>query len=46
MTFCACTYLGDDINRIGVRFEDGYLVTPNGGEAFSNIQREFMEIDR
>ena len=46
MTFCTCIYLGDNENRIGVRFEDGFLVTKEGTEAFSDYGRELMELKR
>lgn len=44
MTFCTCVYLGDNENRMGVRFEDGFLVTENGTESFSDYRRELIEI--
>lgn len=46
MTFCTCIYLGDNENRIGVRFEDGFLVTGDGTESFSDYGRELMEFER
>ena len=44
MTFCTCVYLGDDENKMGVRFEDGFLVTRDGAESFSDCRRELIEI--
>lgn len=44
MTFCTCVYLGDDDLKMGVRFEDGFLVTKDGTESFSDCRREFIEI--
>ena len=44
MTFCTCVYLGDDENKMGVRFEDGFLVTRDGAESFSDYRRELIEI--
>lgn len=44
MTFCTCVYLGDDDLKMGVRFEDGFLVTKEGTESFSNCRRELIEI--
>lgn len=46
MTFCTCIYLGDEENRFGVRFEDGFLITKEGTESFSDYRRELMEIER
>lgn len=46
MTFCTCIYLGNDEKGIGVRFEDGFLVTKEGTESFSDYRRELMEIER
>lgn len=46
MTFCTCIYLGDNENGIGVRFEDGFLVTKEGTESFSDYGRELMELER
>ena len=44
MTFCTCVYLGDDKQQIGMRIEDGFLVTENGTESFSDYRRELIEI--
>ena len=44
MTFCTCVYLGDDEQQIGMRIEDGFLVTENGTESFSDYRRELIEI--
>ena len=46
MTFCTCIYLGDNENGIGVRFEDGFLVTKEGTESFSDYGRELMDLER
>ena len=44
MTFCTCVYLGDDRSRIGLRVEDGYRVTVDGAESFSDYRREVIEV--
>ncbi|MBU9744137.1 Xaa-Pro peptidase family protein [Lachnospiraceae bacterium ASD3451] len=44
MTFCTCVYLGDDDRQIGMRIEDGFLVTKDGAESFSDYRREVIEI--
>lgn len=44
MTFCTCIYLGDDKNQIGIRIEDGFLITKDGTESFSDYRREVIEI--
>lgn len=44
MTFCTCIYLGDDKNQIGMRIEDGFLITKDGTESFSDYRREVIEI--
>ena len=44
MTFCNCLYLGDNQNRIGIRIEDGFLVTEDGVEEFCNYRRELIEL--
>ena len=44
MTFCTCVYLGDDERQIGMRIEDGFLVTKDGTESFSDYRREVIEI--
>lgn len=44
MTFCTCIYLGDDERKIGIRIEDGFLITENGTESFSDYRREVIEI--
>ncbi len=46
MTFCTCLYLGDDENEVGIRVEDGFMITKNGTESFSDYRRELIEIDR
>lgn len=46
MTFCTCVYLGDDKNEVGLRIEDGFMVTAEGTESFSDYRREVIEIDR
>ena len=46
MTFCTCIYLGDDKNQIGMRIEDGFLITKDGTESFSDYRREVIEICR
>jgi Xaa-Pro aminopeptidase len=43
MTFCTCVYLGDNEHRQGIRFEDGFLVTAEGTEAFSDYGRMLIE---
>lgn len=44
MTFATCLYLGDDEEKIGIRIEDGFLITEEGTESFSNYRRELIEI--
>lgn len=44
MTFCSCVYLGDNEHKIGVRFEDGFMITETGTESFSDYRRELIEI--
>ena len=44
MTFCTCLYLGNDKNEIGLRIEDGYRITRDGTESFSDYRRELIEI--
>ena len=44
MTFCSCVYLGDNEHKMGVRFEDGFIVTKTGTESFSDYRRELIEI--
>ena len=44
MTFCTCVYLGDEERQIGMRIEDGFLVTKDGTESFSDYRREVIEI--
>ena len=44
MTFCTCIYLGDDKNQIGMRIEDGFLITKDGTESFSDYRREVIEV--
>lgn len=45
MTFCTCIYLGDDEREIGLRIEDGFMVTADGTESFSDYRREVIEIE-
>ena len=44
MTFCTCLYLGNDETNIGLRIEDGYRITKEGTESFSDYRRELIEI--
>ena len=44
MTFATCIYLGDDKNEIGIRIEDGFCITKEGTESFSDYRREVIEI--
>jgi Xaa-Pro aminopeptidase len=44
MTFCTCIYLGNDKDEIGLRIEDGFLITEDGTESFSDYRREIIEI--
>ncbi|MDY3249872.1 MAG: Xaa-Pro peptidase family protein [Candidatus Choladocola sp.] len=46
MTFCTCVYLGDNNSETGIRIEDGFLVTLDGTESFSDYRREVIEIDQ
>lgn len=43
MAFCTCVYLGDDEKKFGVRVEDGFILTNDGVESFSNYRREVIE---
>lgn len=45
LTFCYCLYLGDDENEVGIRIEDGFIVTEEGVESFSDYRREVIEIE-
>ncbi|MDD2956990.1 MAG: Xaa-Pro peptidase family protein [Lachnospiraceae bacterium] len=45
MTFCTCVYLGNDDTEIGLRIEDGFLITAEGTESFSDYRREVIEIE-
>ena len=44
MTFCTCVYLGDDSKKIGLRIEDGFVLTAEGTKSFSDYRREVIEI--
>ena len=44
MTFDTCLYLGDDENEIGLRIEDGFVITADGTESLSDYRREVIEI--
>lgn len=44
MTFATCLYLGDDENQAGIRIEDGFRITADGTESFSDYRREVIEI--
>ena len=44
MTFCFCLYLGDDEKKMGIRIEDGFRVTADGIESFTDYRRELIEI--
>lgn len=44
MTFCTCLYLGDNERHMGIRIEDGFLVTDTGTESLSDYRRELIEI--
>ena len=44
MTFATCIYLGDDDKKVGIRIEDGYRVTKDGAESFSDYRREVIEV--
>lgn len=44
MTFCTCLYLGNDKDEIGIRIEDGFRITEDGAELFSDYRREVIEI--
>ncbi|MGZ7445460.1 M24 family metallopeptidase [Paenibacillus sp. TH7-28] len=44
MTFCVDVFLGSKEKGIGLRFEDGVIVTGSGVEEFSNLRREVIEL--
>lgn len=44
MTFDTCLYLGDDAHELGLRIEDGFVVTSEGAESLSDYRREVIEI--
>lgn len=44
MTFCTCVYLGNDAERVGIRVEDGFMITDKGTELFSNYRQELIEV--
>ncbi|TAH66463.1 MAG: aminopeptidase P family protein [Anaerolineaceae bacterium] len=44
MTFCTCVYLGNDVERVGIRIEDGFIIKKDGTESFSDMRREIIEI--
>lgn len=44
MTFCFCLYLGDDEKKMGIRIEDGFRVTAEGIESFTDYRRELIEL--
>lgn len=44
MTFCTCVYLGNNQSGIGIRVEDGFAITEQGVESFSDYRRELIEI--
>jgi Xaa-Pro aminopeptidase len=44
MTFCTCLYLGDDKNKVGIRIEDGFLITKEGAKLFSDYERRVIQI--
>ena len=44
MTFCTCLYLGDDLNEIGIRIEDGFIIEKDGTRSFSDYRREVIEL--
>lgn len=44
MTFSTCLYLGDDETETGIRVEDGFLITSDGTESFSDYRREVIEL--
>jgi len=44
MTFCTCVYLGDNKNKVGIRVEDGFLITEEGALSLSDYRRELIEI--
>ena len=45
MTFCTCVYLGNDENEVGIRIEDGFMITKEGTFSFSDYRREVIEIN-
>lgn len=43
MTFATCLYLGDNGEAMGIRIEDGFRITADGTESFSDYRREVIE---
>ncbi len=43
MTFCTCLYLGDDEKSIGLRVEDGFVITKEGAVLLSDVQSGLIE---
>lgn len=43
-TFCTCLYLGNDEKKIGIRVEDGFVITKDGAELLSNVRGGVIEI--
>lgn len=43
MTFCTCLYLGNDKEEIGIRIENGFRITTDKVELFSDSYREIIE---
>lgn len=44
MTFCTCLYLGDDEKDLGIRVEDGFVITKNGSKLLTDYKRELISI--
>ncbi len=44
MTFCTCLYLGDNEKNIGIRVEDGFIITKDGAKLLTDYKRELINV--
>lgn len=44
MTFCTCLYLGNDEKEVGIRVENGFIITNEGAELLSQYPSEIVII--
>lgn len=45
MAFCSCLYLGNDEEEVGIRMENGFIITEDGAKLLSDKYREVIEFD-